>query len=579
MRWNLFQDEYEFPDALPLTENEIAKEVKKYVLEQFQSKDEGIEYIEEQLDKQDRGMSKILSEIFKGRVKIMDKGNKTYLWNGRMWDEDISRSFHHVVSTYTHAIVDIVMDEVLKKISDLNSIEITDKNQENAVKATKKKLEGKNKQFKMFRDRLDKGITRPTIEFLCSNLFDVEFAGKINNHPYYIAAANGMVNLKTGCLEGFDPNFHLTTACKNYFVPCSCPLGKCTMDKECDSKCDLSFMHNTWLQVMAYDKELYNHLRWSVGYVMVGDPKKKKYLMGMGPQFNAKTLFSGLMNDVFNIYTKVMTTSVVIQTNRGSENGHSAHLTHLNGSRLAILNETDQGDRLSAAQVKTLTGGGKEKKNVREAFGKQAFDMVLSFVPWVFSNFVPLVPLNDEALWERIWPVLFPVTFKNSPNPENYPFEQQMNDDLPNILAQAENKQKFFNWVIRCCFYYCQNQDKKYPEQITRKLKDMQNECNDLYKFTEENKNRYKFDANKSMELSYLKEDFDDYCNRRYSKARKEPLIETQYFNLMVTKMQLKISENKRGDKIVHGLYCTDKHFQTEENDNDDNAAIEANMQ
>jgi phage/plasmid-associated DNA primase len=169
---------------------------------------------------------------------------------------------------------------------------------------------------------------------LCNDLFDPDFVCKINNHPYYIAAGNGMVNLKTGCLEGFDPKFHLTEACKNNFISCSCPLGSCTMDKDCDSKCDLSFMHKTWLQVMAYDKELYNHFRWSVGYAMVGDPKKKKLLMGSGPQFNAKSLFSSCINDVFSIYCKVMSTSVIVQTNKGAENGHSAQLTHLNGSRL-----------------------------------------------------------------------------------------------------------------------------------------------------------------------------------------------------------------------------------------------------
>lgn len=113
------------------------------------------------------------------------------------------------------------------------------------------------------------------------------------------------------------------------------------------------------------------------------------------------------------------------------------------------MNETDQGDRLSEAQVKSLTGGGKEKKNVREAYGKEAFDMPLTFVPWVFSNFTPALSLNDEALWERIWPVSFPVTFKDNPDPNKYPFEQQMNDNLSNILTQPENKLKFFNWVIR----------------------------------------------------------------------------------------------------------------------------------
>lgn len=160
LRWNLFQDDFELPEALPTLEPDIAKEVKKFLHEHCQNKTECLEFIEEELDKQDRGMARILSHILKGRVKIMDKGNKIYLWNGCMWDEDVSRTFHVMISTYSHYIVDLVMEEVAKKISDLNSVEITDKNQENAIKATKKRLESKNKQFRSFRDKYDKGITR-----------------------------------------------------------------------------------------------------------------------------------------------------------------------------------------------------------------------------------------------------------------------------------------------------------------------------------------------------------------------------------------------------------------------------------
>jgi hypothetical protein len=130
-----------------------------------------------------------------------------------------------------------------------------------------------------------------------------------------------------------------------------------------------------------------------------------------------------------------------------------------------------------------------------------------------------------------------------------------MNDNLANVLAQPENKLKFFNWVVRCCFYYCQNQDKKYPEQISNKLKDMMNECNELYTFIVDNKNRYKFDSTKTMEASYLRADFEDYCKRRHK--RNEQLMDTRYFYLLLDKMRMKVTENKRGDKIVHGLYCT----------------------
>lgn len=114
-----------------------------------------------------------------------------------------------------------------------------------------------------------------------------------------------------------------------------------------------------------------------------------------------------------------------------------------------------------------------------------------------------------------------------------------------------------YSLFTRCCFYYCQNETKAYPSQIAERLKAMKNECNDLYKFITENKQRYKFDTKTTMEASYLKEDFDDHCNRRFTRAKKERLMENQYFYLMIDKMQLKVTENKRGDKIIHGLYCT----------------------
>jgi phage/plasmid-associated DNA primase len=579
IKWNLFKKDYDFPDALIDNEKAIKDEITKYVNTTYGEKTDlmketKLEYIEEELGKNDRGLANILHNIFDRRVKIINKGNDVFIWNGKMWEQDESKKFHKIVAIYSHYIIGSAIDPLEDSISslyrDIVTAEITNNIDEaKRMKQQKTNLEGKKKKLESFRDRLDKGATKSVQDFLCPNLYDGEFQSKVNKHPYYFAAENGMVNLNTGCLEGFDPKFYLTDSCKHKYHSCSCPVGKCTMDKRCDSECDLSFIHNTVKQIMAYDDDLYDHLRWVIGYSLVGDPKKKKCLIGQGPKFNAKSLISNLICDVIPMYCKTMSKSVVIDYSKGSENGHSSHLTHLNGVRLAVLNETGQSERLNEEQVKGITGGG-DKKNVREAHAAKAFDMDLGFVPFLFTNFAPKMSLNDEALWQRICPILFPVTFSLNPDPAKHPYENKMNEDLSNILRQNENMVKMFNWLIKCCSYYCQNQNKQYPDKILSIIQEYMDACNELSQFLDENSNRYAFDPKRIMPLDHLRSDFEQFCGKRYTVSRKQSILDHQYFNLMIKRMNLTIEVVPgKTEKMIRGLYCKSQFY------NDDNENFE----
>ena len=560
IKWNLFHEDYKFPDALLCKESVIKMDVKKYI----ESSNGKLEYISEELKKNDRGLANILQEIFDRRVKIVNQGNSTFIWNGKMWEEDESKKFHKIIAIYSHHIFDSVIEPLEQEISNfLRQIimaRITNnKEDEEQSKQSLKACEDKKKKYVSFREKLDKGQTKSVQDFLCNELYDGKFQSQVNKHPYYFAAENGMVNLHTQCLEGFNPKFYLTEACEYKFHPCSCPVGECTMDSKCDSECDLSFIHNTIKEIMAYDKELYDHLRWVIGYSLVGDPKKKKCLIGQGPKYNAKSLLSNLICDIIPMYCKTMNKSVVIDFKKGSENGHASHLTHLNGVRLAVLNETGQTERMNEDQMKSLTGGG-DKKNVREAHASKAFDMDLGFVPFIFTNFAPKMSLNDEALWQRICPILFPVTFCTNPDPKKFPYENKMNEDLSNILRQTENKTKMFNWLVRCCVYYCQNQNKPYPEKINEVIKKYMIDCNELAQWLEENTSRYKFDPKRSMPLDDFRSDFTEFCKGRFTVSVRQHLLEHHYFNLMLKRLGLEtetVGEKGKEQIMLKGIYCS----------------------
>ena len=570
VRWNLFQDDYDFPDAIVDDEDTINKEVSAYM----QEDESRLDYIEEELTKNDRGLATILTNFFKRRIKVVDKNGNVFLWNGKMWGEDESKKFHKIIAIYSHYIITHVIDQTTRHMENarkdaLVAEEAQDETAAKNMKYLQKKLEGKKKKFEAFRDKLDKGITRAVQDFLCCNLFDSHFLPNVNKHPYYFAAKNGMVNLKTNCLEGFHPNFYLTSASEYDFKPCSCPVGECTMDKNCDSECDMTFIHNTFRQIMGYDNDLYNHLRWVIGYALVGDPKKKKLLMGQGPKNNAKSLVSAIIGEVLPMYVKVMSKSVIVDYDKAAENSHSSHLTHLKGVRLAMLNETGQHDRLNEDQVKNITGGGEEKKHVREAGAAKGFDMTLAFVPFIFTNFAPKMSLNDSALWERLCPVLFPVTFCDEPDPAKFPHEMKRNDDLNNILRQKDNLEKVFNWLVRCCVYYCQNQTKPFPERIQNIIKDYAAKCNELAQFFEDKTSTYQYDPKGMLPLDDLKADFQEYC-KRFTQARKQQILDHHYFDLMMKRIGLSI-QSQGTEKFVVGIKSLHKNiFGQLPNQNDD---------
>jgi phage/plasmid-associated DNA primase len=353
-----------------------------------------------------------------------------------------------------------------------------------------------------------------------------------------------MVNLKSGRLIDPLPDDNLTLESEFKFFQCSCPLGKCGMvGIKCDSKCNIGFIEKIFRTMMNDDEELYNHLRWVIGYCLTGDPKKKLAFFGYGEKYNGKSLVSNAIIDIMPMYARAMDKAVVIKAKMAKQaGGTSEHLVHLNGIRMAILNETSENDAVDEEQIKCITG--RDKKNVRGIYGK-AFDMDMEFAPFVCTNFKPKISLSDPAMWERVCPLLFPVSFLRDPEPNN-PNHRKIDEDLGRKLKMHSNMERMYNWLIRCSLYYTQNQDKPFPNVIKEEITKYRMECNVIIEFIEENKGVYSIDINAETDWQEFKKQLEKWCQKRGSS--------TPHYKKLIAMLKQTNCEVKTNNNTLRGL-------------------------
>lgn len=233
----------------------------------------------------------------------------------------------------------------------------------------------------------------------------------------------------------------------------------------------------------------------------------------------------------------------VVISSRARSNGQAQpELYDLWGMRLAWVSETQESDRLNAAQLKLLSGGGTIK--CRPLHGN-----MVSFEPthllMLITNFKPLAPSDDQALWERIALVPFERRFVENPDPEN-PLESKADPYLKSqLLAEAPG-------ILRLLVYYCelwQTEGLQKPEQVRVATQEYRNEMDGWTSWLEtcvDLTDVYAQTSSADLYQSYL-----DHCNK---VGIKRP-ISVQAFGRKVGGLEKvrKVRDNK-GDKAYDGI-------------------------
>ena len=145
---------------------------------------------------------------------------------------------------------------------------------------------------------------------------------------------------------------------------------------------------------------------------------------------------------------------------------------------MAFASETNEGCKISAAEVKRLTGGDKLKARSPHDKFEVSFDPTHTL--FLLTNSLPHAPADDFALWERTLVVDFPLSFVNR-DPEK---ENERRADLNLFEKLIEQDAGILAWLVKGCLLW-QQHGLAPPPKVLAKVKDYQREEDNVGAFVD----------------------------------------------------------------------------------------------
>lgn len=439
------------------------------------------------------GISNLFKEMYLNpkRIKWIENGRNgtSYFWNGKLWEND-EYDFLNRLITMT------VMKALRKYIETSKDEQSKTENTENNIAMATKII-----------DRIKDGfMVQNILKFVKPLIRDPDFSKIKDVHPHFLSCKNGMVSLYTGEVRLATPDDNITKCLDIEYSP----------DANSDDFDD--FVRQIISDEQGERPEIYDYLRWFIGYAMQGKPSKKMFVILYGDKgFNGKSMLMNTINDVLGYYAATMDKSVVLEGQKKSAGSHSTELVQLENCRIGQLCDTAQGSTLDDGQIKQLTGI-TDKLSVREIFGKQK-EMIPTFVPFISTNHTINVNLTDKAMYERLIVIPFVLSFVDEP-------KQSFEKKSDNMLAEKlkSNHRGILKWLVDASIYYNNNQNKTVPQILKDEKENYNRKVNNYLDFIDKCLLK---DPNGRISKTELVDLFKNYMKENILKIKsKEYLIE-----------------------------------------------------
>lgn len=238
-----------------------------------------------------------------------------------------------------------------------------------------------------------------------------------DQHPDLLLFNNGTVDLRTGDLGDFDRSHFITKLVHfDYRPEAPCPLF-------------LNFLHRLMgaEKDEARAKRLVDALQIYLGYSLTGHTSAKAVFMLIGPKDTGKTTFLELFCELLMEQATLIRIETLMEGPAQRNLGLRADLADLHGVRFARTSETEEGKRLSEAQLKYITQGMGKIRAERKF--ENPFEFEETHHLWIDANFKPVIRGTDAAIWDRLLTIPFEVVIRD---------EEKDPQLLEKLLAEAE---------------------------------------------------------------------------------------------------------------------------------------------
>jgi putative DNA primase/helicase len=303
-------------------------------------------------------------------------------WDGRRWKPDLTGE----------------VDRMAKRVTD------TMRDEAHAAGDDKRySFAVKSQGITRLRAAVDLAATEPGIPVLVDQL---------DADPWRLSVANGTLDLRTGQLLPHRREDLITKVTDVAWDPeATCPA------------------FNRFMERILPDDEVRDFVQRATGYSLTGDVSEQVIFIEHGTGSNGKSTFKELQLRILGEHAKPAAPKLLLAK---SHDEHPTAIADLQGRRLVVAHEVEDGMRLDEALVKELTGGDRLKARFMR---QDYFDFTPTHKLWLACNHKPAIKGTDHGIWRRIRLIPFDVTIGDDEKDPH--LLDTLCEELPGILAWA----------------------------------------------------------------------------------------------------------------------------------------------
>jgi putative DNA primase/helicase len=339
------------------------------------------------VDRSNLGASDVYAETFEETFKYCAAQKTWWYWTGRVWRED-ERERHEaaVKELLRHAIVEA-------------------------------------------RHREDQGLSK-WVQTMCRAATPAmskwaRSDPRIAVSPHQFDAARHFVSVDNGVINLDDLSFQ----------PNHDP--RMLLTKEIPIKYDKDAACYRWDQFLTEalpDPAVRNYIQRAVGLTLLGDAEQRALFLLHGQSGTGKSQFIRVLELAFGDYSETASSTTFNSSSKTATLTND--LNDLKGKRFVSVSELDEGELLNEALVKRLTGGDTAKSRGLYQENRQ---WRVEFMLWMATNHLPRLNSDDNAIWRRVKPILFPTVAADTAGGEITNLgEKIFAEEAPGIL----------NWIL-----------------------------------------------------------------------------------------------------------------------------------
>ncbi|KJS02217.1 MAG: hypothetical protein VR65_06105 [Desulfobulbaceae bacterium BRH_c16a] len=423
----------------PEDERDIAKAVEERAAELLQDEERkplDPQFVKECLEGNERGDGCMAASLFRDRFLLnvtYQKYPDWYAWRGNVWERDDFKESHKAVEEcaleYARQSMALTQEIKEKRI---------EKDGDDGWKVTLRD----NYLSRVKRLRSENGIKKAlAMAAIVDSAAMACRESDFNQQPWLLPVTNGVIDLRTGALTSGVPSDRMTKALPIEYDPHA--------------------EYGPWIDFVkevSGSEEMERFQRRSFGCGATGFSHEQYIWVYIGPGRNGKGLLFNLIADVLGPYYHEISRAMILeQKNEPSANAASEHKYSLLNKRIIVAAETNKGQKIDAAALKSLTGQNR-------IVCRPNFSSEIIFEPthstFLQTNNMPFGLTKEFSLIERLLIIDFPFMYVDDPEEKKRKFPvladkfRKKDPKLYDKLSQY--KPGILRWLVEGCLEWQQ---------------------------------------------------------------------------------------------------------------------------